>query len=134
MLLRISLALAAATFLAAPSFAQEAGDAAKGEKSFGKCKACHDVGVGAKNKVGPQLNGVVARAAGSAADYNYSDALKAKAEGGLVWDDASLSAYLEDPSKFIGGKSKMVFKLKKEDERSNIIAYLKQFDADGKKM
>lgn len=133
-MLRTSLALAISVLLAAPSFAQDAGDPAKGEKTFGKCKACHGVGEDAKNKVGPILNGVVGRAAGSVADYKYSDAMTAKASGGLVWDEANLFAYLEDPGKFLEGKSKMVFKLKKEDERHNVIAYLKQFGADGKKM
>ena len=133
-MLRISLALAISVLLSGASFAQDAGDPAKGEKAFGKCKACHDIGESAKNKVGPILNGIVGRAAGSIADYKYSDALAAKASGGLVWDEANIFAYLEDPSKFLDGKSKMVFKLKKEDERHNVIAYLKQFGADGKKM
>ena len=133
-MLRITLAFTAVALLTAPAFAQDAGDPAKGEKVFAKCKACHDVGEAAKNKVGPELNGVIGRPAGTAPDYKYSDAMMAKNKEGLVWDEEKVFTYLEDPSAFLGGKSKMVLKLKKEDERHNVIAYLKQFGLDGKKM
>ncbi|WP_299880316.1 cytochrome c family protein [uncultured Sulfitobacter sp.] len=112
--------------LAAPALAE--GDAAKGEKVFRKCKACHAVGDGAKNKVGPMLNGIVDAAAGANAGFKYSDALKAMAADGLVWDEASLTAYLTKPKDFMDG-TKMSFPgLRKEADIDNVIAYLATFE------
>jgi cytochrome c2 len=113
-----TVALAASTGLAI------AQDAAAGEKVFAKCKTCHEVGPNAKNKVGPQLNGVVGRAAGGVEGYAYSEAMKKKAGEIGAWDEAKLDGYLTDPSKYLGGASKMVFKLANETERKNVIAYL----------
>lgn len=108
------------------------GDAAKGEKVFKKCKACHAVGEKAKNKVGPELNGVVGRAWGSVEGFKYSSALTEMAEG-KVWDEATLSEFLTKPKDLIK-KTKMSFAgLKKDKDRDNIIAYLSQFNADGTK-
>ena len=101
------------------------GDVAAGEKVFVKCKTCHTLEAG-KNKVGPSLAGVMGRAAASLADFNYSDAMKAS---GLTWDEETLDEYLADPKGKIPG-NKMVFPgLKKEDDRENLIAYLKQATA-----
>lgn len=119
--------LGALTLLVAPAQAQ---DAEKGERVFRKCQACHAVGADAQNKVGPQLNGIVGRAAGTAPDFEYSDALLAAAADGLVWDEASLDAFLTKPKEYMDG-TKMAFPgLRKEDDRANIIAYLATF-ADG---
>lgn len=119
------LAALAAT-LALPAFAE--GDAAKGEKVFNKCKACHAVGDGAKNKVGPQLNGIVGAAAGQNADFKYSDALLAAAAEGLTWDEETLAAFLTKPKDVID-RTKMAFPgLRKEDEIANVIAYLATFE------
>jgi cytochrome c len=105
-------------------------DATAGEQSFKKCIACHAVGEGAKNKVGPELNGLDGRKAGSAEGYNYSDANKSS---GLVWDEATFKDYIKDPKARIPG-TKMVFAgLKNEKEVGDLWAYLKQFDAGGKK-
>ncbi|MGB0959817.1 MAG: c-type cytochrome [Halocynthiibacter sp.] len=99
--------------------------AQKGEKVFKKCKACHQVGDKAKNKTGPVLNGIYNAAAGQVEGFRYSKPLMAKAEEGLTWDDANLSAFLEKPKKFIK-KTKMSFAgLKKEKDRAAIIEYLK---------
>lgn len=112
--------------LAGAAFAD--GDADKGKKVFNKCKACHAVGEGAKNKVGPQLNGIIGRTAAQDADFKYSKAMIEKGEEGLVWDDESLSAYLTKPKDFVPG-TKMSFPgLKKEDEIENILAYLATFE------
>lgn len=127
------LAAAALTVFALPASAQDAGDPAAGEKVFAKCKACHAIGEGAKIKVGPVLNGVIGRPAASYEGYKYSPALTAKAPDIAEWEEAEIFVYLEDPTAFIGGRSKMTFKLKKEDERRNVIAYLRQFDKDGNK-
>jgi cytochrome c len=105
-------------------------DAALGEKVFLKCKACHQIGDGAKNAVGPVLNGVVGRKAGTYPDYAYSDANK---NSGITWDEATLKEYLKNPRAKVPG-TKMIFPgLTKEDDIDNVIAYLKQHGADGKK-
>jgi cytochrome c len=110
--------------------AANAQDAAAGEKVFAKCKICHQIGDGAKNAVGPVLNGVVGRKAGTYPDYPYSDANK---NSGITWDEATLKEYLKNPRAKVPG-TKMIFPgLTKDDDIDNVIAYLKQFGADGKK-
>jgi cytochrome c len=110
--------------------ASNAQDAALGEKVFLKCKICHQIGDGAKNAVGPVLNGVVSRKAGTYPDYVYSDANK---NSGITWDEATLKEYLRNPRAKVPG-TKMIFPgLTKDDDIDNVIAYLKQFGADGKK-
>ena len=110
--------------------AASAQDAALGEKVFLKCRACHQIGEGAKNAVGPVLNGVVGRKAGTYPDYSYSDANKSS---GLTWDEATLKEYLKNPRAKVPG-TKMIFPgLPKDEDIANVIAYLKQFGADGKK-
>ena len=105
-------------------------DAALGEKVFIKCKACHQIGEGAKNAVGPVLNGIIGRKAGTYPDYSYSDANK---NSGFTWDEATLTEYLKNPRVKVPG-TKMIFSgLPKDEDISNVIAYLKQFGADGKK-
>jgi cytochrome c len=105
-------------------------DAAAGEKVFLKCKICHQIGEGARNAVGPVLNGVVGRKAGTYPDYAYSDANK---NSGITWDEATLKEYLRNPRAKVPG-TKMIFPgLTKDDDIDNVIAYLKQFGADGKK-
>ena len=101
------------------------GDAAAGEKLFAKCKACHTLEAG-KNKVGPSLAGLFGRKAGTAPDYKYSDAL---ANSGITWDEAAVSEYLADPKGKVPG-NKMTFPgVKKDEDRANLIAYLKQATA-----
>ena len=129
---KFTVVAAAAALLASVGVAA-AQDAANGEKVFNRCKACHAVGEGAKNKVGPQLNGIVGRMAASVADYKYSNPATEHASVTGEWDEAELVEYLADPSAFLGGRSKMAFKLAKEDERKDVVAYLAQFNADGTK-
>lgn len=103
------------------------GDVDAGKKVFRKCKSCHAVGEGAKNKVGPALNGIINAAAGANPDFKYSDGMKAKAEEGLIWDEANLAAYLTKP-KDVVPKTKMSFPgLKKEEDIANVLAYLATF-------
>ena len=81
-----------------PASAQDAGN---GQKVFNRCRACHAIGPGAHNKVGPALNGIVGRKAGAAAGFNYSDALKQVAGKGLVWTEGNLTQYLDSPDTFL---------------------------------
>lgn len=122
--------VAGVALLATAGAALAEGDAAKGEKVFKKCKACHAVGEKAKNKVGPILNGVIGRGWGTIEGFKYSSALTEMAEG-KVWDEATLSEFLTKPKDMIK-KTKMSFAgLKKDKDRENILAYLAQFNADG---
>ena len=121
------LALGTAVLAAAPAQAQ---DAAAGEKVFAQCRACHQVGENAKNAVGPMLNGLFGRKAGTIEGYSYSPANK---NSGLTWDEATFRDYIKDPKAKIPG-TKMIYAGLKDEQRINdLIAYLKQFDASGKK-
>jgi cytochrome c len=127
--MKTTLAIAA---LAVAAMAQSAlaQDLAAGEQSFRKCLPCHAIGEGAKNKVGPELNGLDGRKSGTAADYSYSDANK---NSGIVWSEATFKEYIKDPRAKIPG-TKMIFPgIKNEKEVDNLWAYLKQFGPDGKK-
>ena len=107
-----------------------AGSPDAGALVFKKCMACHQIGPNAQNGIAPVLNGVVGRPAGQYPNYSYSSANK---NSGLVWDERTLSAYLRTPAKIVPG-TKMIFSgLKKDHEISDVIAYLKQFSADGKR-
>ena len=100
------------------------GDAAKGEKVYLKCKTCHDIDKGV-NKVGPTLKGLVGRKAAAVPDFKYSEAMIAKGAEGVVWDEATLTAYLPDPKAFVP-KTKMVFAgIKKPEDIKDLIAFLK---------
>jgi cytochrome c2 len=123
----IPLALAA-LLLSAPgrAVAQE-GNAEEGAEVYKKCRACHDVGPDAKNKVGPLLNGILGRKAGTIDGFAYSDANKTAGSGGLVWTEEVLFKYLENPLTFMKG-TKMAFAgLKDAQDRKDVIAYLKKF-------
>jgi len=128
---RLSAALAVVFALSAGQ-AEAGGDPAKGERVYKKCKACHAIGEGAKNRVGPQLNAVVGRAAGSIPGYRYSKAMREAGDAGLVWTTEALDDYLAAPKAFLKG-TKMAFPgLKKATDRENLIAYLHAAAADGK--
>jgi cytochrome c len=115
---------AMAVFLLATGTAQADGNAIKGEQVFKKCMACHAINDKA-NKVGPHLIGIVGRQVASVEGYKYSEGMKAYAATGAVWDEAALPAYIENP-KVVVAKTKMAFAgIKKEDERADLIAFLK---------
>jgi cytochrome c len=126
-------ASAAMLALSVPAFAE--GDAAKGEREFNKCKACHmiqaadgtDIVKG--GKTGPNLYGVIGRAAGSQEGFRYGESLAAAGEAGLVWDEENLAVYVQDPKAFLveynddpKARSSMSFKLAKGAE--DVAAYL----------
>jgi cytochrome c len=122
-------ALAVVTSLIAASGAP-AQDIAAGKTSFNKCLACHAIGEGAKNKVGPELNGLDGRKSGTAEGYSYSDANK---NSGITWSKDAFLEYIKDPKAKIPG-TKMAFAgIKNEKEANDLWAYIAQFDKDGKK-
>ena len=122
--------LLSAAFVLAGAASAQAQDAAAGEKVFVQCRACHQIGETAKNGVGPELNGLIGRHSGSVAGYSYSPANK---NSGLTWDEATFRDYIKDPRAKVPG-TKMVFAGVKDEQRVNdLVAYLKQFDATGKK-
>lgn len=142
--MRKSVTAIAATLIAlcAPeaSIAQEAGDAAAGKDTFRKCMACHRIGPDARNAVGPILNNVIGRQAGTIEGFGYSQLNQSAGKAGLVWTEQLIFEYLADPSGFLKkfltdkgqadqatGATRMVFKLADEVERRNVIAYIKQF-------
>ena len=121
-------ALVVITSLAAASGAL-AQDAAAGKTSFNKCLACHAIGEGAKNKVGPELNGLDGRKSGTVEGYSYSDANK---NSGITWGKDVFLEYIKEPKAKIPG-TKMVFAgIKNENEANNLWAYVSSFDKDGK--
>ncbi|MDE0924205.1 MAG: cytochrome c family protein [Aurantimonas coralicida] len=119
------------TQVAAAEPAAVSGDPEAGKKVFRKCQACHAVGEGAKNKVGPELNGIVGEAIAAVEGYSFSPALVAYAEEHPTWNVEELSAWLADPRGLVKG-TKMVFPgLKKPEDVANVIAYLATFDENG---
>ena len=104
-------------------------DAAAGKNSFNKCMACHSIGEDAKNKVGPELNGLDGRKSGTAPDYNYSDANK---NSGITWNEANFKEYIKDPKAKVPGTKMFFAGIKNEKEVNDLWAYVSQFDKDGK--
>jgi cytochrome c len=104
-------------------------DAAAGKSSFNKCMACHSIGEDAKNKVGPELNGLDGRKSGSAPDYNYSEANK---NSGITWNEANFKEYIKDPKAKVPGTKMFFAGIKNEKEVNDLWAYVSQFDKDGK--
>ena len=110
---------------AGTAYASEMGDHEKGEVVFKKCKSCHEVGEGAKNRVGPQLNGVFGRTAGTVPDVKYSNNMIRMGNDGLIWTEQTLDAYLENPKALVS-RTRMSFRgLKDADDRANLLAYLR---------
>src|SRR4051794_4451603 len=127
--MRFYLPALIATSVVLSSFAAQAQDLAAGEQSFKKCLPCDAVGEGAANKVGPELNGLDGRKAGTAPNYSYSDANK---NSGIVWNEATFKEYIKDPKAKIPG-TKMAFAgIKNEKEINDLWAFLSQYDKDGK--
>ncbi len=122
---RLPMIAATLGLLAAPAWSE--GDPAEGEKVFRKCKACHEVGEDAKNKVGPILNNVLGQPAAQNPDFKYSSAMTEAAANGLVWDEESLTAYLEKPKEFMPGTKMSFAGLRKPEDIADVIAYLMPF-------
>jgi cytochrome c len=100
---------------------------AAGESAFRQCASCHQIGEGAKNRSGPQLNGVFGRVVGSVEGFRYSNAIKDASSEGVVWDEETLSGFLADPKGYLNG-TRMSFRgVKDEADLAAIIAYLASF-------
>lgn len=125
--MRLLILLVAALLSPTASGAQ---DAASGEKIFTQCRACHQIGETAKNAVGPHLNGIFGRKAGTIEGFAYTPANK---NSGIVWDEAVFSEYIKDPKAKIPGTKMIYAGLKDEKRIQDLIAYIKQFDASGKR-
>ena len=131
MIKSISGFAAAAVMALLSAGAAQAQDAAAGEKVFLKCRACHQTGETAKNAVGPVLNGLIGRKSGTIEGYNYSDANK---NSGLTWDEATFKEYIKNPKAKIPGTKMIFVGLPNDKEIEDVLAYLKQFGPDGKKL
>ena len=123
----IVIGILASVVFSGASFAQ---DAAHGEKVFIKCKVCHQIGDGAKTQVGPELNGVIGRKSASIDGFAYSDGMK---NANLTWTEANISEYLKNPKQKVPANKMAFVGLSKPEDIADIIAFLKQFDASGKK-
>ena len=117
-------ALALAALAAAPSPSDAEGDAAQGERLYRPCAACHMIGEGAVHRVGPHLNGIVGRAIGAVAGYEFSDVLETAGAEGRVWDAGALDRFLEGPRDYFPG-TRMVFRgIRSEEDRAHLVAYM----------
>ena len=125
------LAASCLSILPLTAIAEVAGDPAAGEKVFRKCKACHAVGEGAENKVGPMLNGIIGRPVASVEGFKYSDVLIALGEEGKTWTPEEMAVFLEKPRDYAKGTKMSFAGLRKEEERTNVIAYLATFADEG---
>jgi cytochrome c len=120
-------AMAAIASLATASAAL-AQDVAAGKTAFNKCLACHAIGEGARNKVGPELNGLDGRKSGTVEGYSYSDANK---NSGITWNEAEFKDYIRDPKAKVPG-TKMIFAgIKNEQEVNDLWAFVSRYDKDG---
>jgi len=109
--------------------AASAQDSAAGAISFGRCLGCHAIGVGAKNRIGPQLNGIEGRKCGNVEGYSYSAANK---DCAFSWNEAVFAEYIRDPKAKIPGTKKSISGIRDETEARNLWAYLRQFGPDGR--
>jgi len=107
----------------------QAQDATAGQAVFKKCQACHDIGDGAKSRMGPVLTGVVGRVAGTYEGFKYSPAMVAKGAGGLTWTPETLDAFLTSPPDYVPGTKMNGISVKDATDRANVIAYLQTFSA-----
>jgi cytochrome c len=131
-MMKLSLAaVLGAAMIAGPAAAQEFGDAERGAKAYRQCASCHDVGEGARHRVGPHLNGIFGRRAGSIEDYTrYSKGLVREGVDGLFWDLRRLDAYIENPKALVSD-TRMAFRgIKDAEERADVLAYLRLFSDD----
>ena len=138
-----ALTLAATALMGAPALAQDAEAIARGEAAFNQCQSCHVVRdeagtvlAGRNGRTGPNLYGVVGRVAGTYPDFRYGDGIVQAGEMGLVWDEETMVAYLQDPTAFLRAQTgnarargNMSFRLRSEDTARDLVAFLSTFSA-----
>lgn len=129
-LMRTMLAAGSIGILFLAVVPSQAQDAEAGQKVFNQCRACHQIGEGAKNGVGPTMNGLFGRKSGTIEGYNYSAANK---NSGITWDEAIFAEYIKDPKAKIPGTKMVYAGVKNEQQVKDLTAFLKQYAADGKK-
>lgn len=120
---------AVATVMSAPALvsAEVGGDPERGETLYGQCASCHQVGAGAQDRVGPQLNLIFDREAGQSEGFRYSEGLERAAANGLVWNYETLDAYIEDPRALVS-RTRMSFRgMADQQDRDDLLAYLRTF-------
>lgn len=126
----LTAACLAGALLAGQALAVEQGDADRGAQVFHKCSACHQVGQGAATRVGPQLNGLFGRRAGTQRDARYSDSMIRMGKDGLVWTERTLDAYLENPRALVSKTIMSFAGIKDRQERADLLAYLRRYSDD----
>ena len=122
--------LAAALLAALPAVGAWSADAERGKALYGQCKRCHQVGGGAEHRIGPYLNDIFGRVAGSLADYRYSPVMKAAGSGGLVWTEATLDAFLSDPPALVPSSRMSFAGMAEGDDRAELLAWLRAFSGN----
>ena len=125
MLKKLILTAVLIAALSVPTMAQ---DAQKGKAVFNVCLACHAIGPGAQNKVGPELNGLDGRQAGTVPNFDYSDANKSS---GIVWNEGTFEDYIKNPAVKVPGTKRIFPGIKNEQQQKDLWAYISQFDSDG---
>ena len=122
------------TLIYGGAYAENLISISSGAKIFKKCQNCHQIGDGAENRVGPQLNNIFGRTAGGLPGVKYSKSMVQAGEEGLVWNNETLNSFIENPKKLIV-KTRMSFSgLRKEDDRKNLLLYLSEFSKDATKV
>lgn len=122
------ISIVAAALLAVSSVPGLAQDAQKGRLVFNICLVCHAIGPGAQNKIGPELNGLDGRKAGTVPNFDYSEANKSS---GIVWNEETFEDYIKNPAAKVPG-TKMIFPgIKNEQQAKDLWAYVSQFDSNG---
>ncbi|MEM9797580.1 MAG: cytochrome C [Pseudomonadota bacterium] len=142
-----TMSIAALALTAAPAFADghlaATGDAAEGESAFRQCQSCHvvespdgEVLAGRAARTGPNLYGIVGRTAGTVEDFRYSDLIVAAGEAGMIYDEATFVAYVQDPTGHLrevtgdNGRGKMTYRVRNEEDAVNLYAFLAQYMDD----
>jgi cytochrome c len=126
---KVSLSALVVIAFSATGPAALAQDVAAGKASFNKCMACHRIGEGAKNLVGPELNGLDGRKSGTVEGYSYSEANK---NSGITWNEAEFKEYIKDPKAKVPGTKMSFAGIKNEKEVNDLWAFISQYDKDGK--
>lgn len=122
-----TLALAALLAFTQPAFAEDIGNVEAGAEVWDYCSGCHEVGQGAENGIGPQLNGIFGRPAGAIEGYEYSQGLIREGKNGLVWELDKLNAYLENPKALVSDTRMSFDGLETQEERNDVMAFLRHY-------